>query len=144
MCSSPDTGVHADWGRAMLMRLFNDEEEVVDSTNKNRARPRVEGGAAGDEEVLPDADEPEVKGDEYGSEEPGAGEPVGMSAFEEVSTKVPEEGELVGIVKAKAEEREVGALKKEVMGEAREARVEAEVGKRVVEEEVGEVGDVVV
>lgn len=27
--------------RAMLMRLFNDEEEVIDSTNKNSARPRV-------------------------------------------------------------------------------------------------------
>ncbi|KAL0636572.1 tRNA (cytosine-5-)-methyltransferase ncl1 [Maublancomyces gigas] len=46
-----------DERRAMLMRLFNDEEEVVDSTNKNRARPRANTNSElPDGEVLPDSE----------------------------------------------------------------------------------------
>lgn len=45
--------------RAMLMRLFNDEEEVIDSTNKNRARPRANTDTEfelPDDEELPDSE----------------------------------------------------------------------------------------
>lgn len=49
--------------RAMLMRLFNDEEEVIDSTNKNSARPRAntkselpDGEILPDSEILPDGE----------------------------------------------------------------------------------------
>lgn len=42
--------------RAMLMRLFNDEEEVIDSTNKNRARPRANTDTDFDDEELPDSE----------------------------------------------------------------------------------------
>lgn len=53
--------------RAMLMRLFNDEEEVIDSTNKNRARPRAGANAESepaDSEILIDAEEVEEGGDD--------------------------------------------------------------------------------
>lgn len=43
--------------RAMLMRLFNDEEAVVDSTNKNKARSRANTNSElPDGEVLPDSE----------------------------------------------------------------------------------------
>lgn len=53
--------------RAMLMRLFNDEEEIIDSTNKNRARPRADANVKSelvDSEILIDAEEDEEEAEE--------------------------------------------------------------------------------
>ncbi|KAI5845827.1 S-adenosyl-L-methionine-dependent methyltransferase [Morchella snyderi] len=121
-----------DERKAMLMRLFNDEGEIIDSTNKNKHSQKKP-----DTSVDTEMAEAEGKGEGYGEEEPGMGEPVPMSVFEEPTSKVLEEDDVKEIVKEKEDKREVGILKEEVLQGSEEEAAEKMVTEEIVKEELG-------
>lgn len=117
------------------MRLFNDEGEIIDSTNKNKHSFQKKPDTSVDTEM---AEVEEGNGEGYGEEEPGMGEPMPMSVFEEPTSKVLEENDVKEIVKEKEDKREVGILKKEVLQGSEEAAAEKMITEEIMKEELGD------